>query len=147
MCAQVGKISDVRFTNISAVAEAGVVVVGCPESTVEDIVFEGLNLELSRQTDGVGGFLDYRPGLRDVVDDVTTSAVFIEFANHATLNNVEVLPVSIPMNHMYRLRSTDRVALALTLAGCAVLVLLHKTLQLPSPNLSIPLCLVLSRWR
>lgn len=79
-----------RFANITAVAEAGIVMAGSPDSTIEGVVFEGLNLELSKQTDGEGGFLDYRPSMRDVVDDVSTSAVFMEFANHATLTNVEV---------------------------------------------------------
>ena len=38
-----------------------------------------------------GGFLDYRPGVRGVVNDVQTSAIFIEFANHISLNTVEVV--------------------------------------------------------
>lgn len=84
-------MTDVRFTNISAVAEAGIVVAGSPGSTIEGLVLEGLQLELTRQTDIPGGFLDYRPGLRGLVDDVTTSAIFLEHANHATLSNVEVL--------------------------------------------------------
>ena len=88
--AQVGTVTDVRFTNISAVAEAGIVVAGSPGSTIEGLVLEGLQLELTRQTDVPGGFLDYRPGLRGLVDDVTTSAIFLEHANHATLSNVEV---------------------------------------------------------
>ncbi|KAK9909603.1 hypothetical protein WJX75_004848 [Coccomyxa subellipsoidea] len=88
---KVGMVSDVRFTNISASAEAGVVVAGSPGSTIEGLVLEGLNLELVRHTDIPGGFLDYRPGLRGLVDDVTTSAIFIEHANHATLSNVEVV--------------------------------------------------------
>lgn len=87
---QVGTVTDVRFTNISAVAEAGIVVAGSPGSTIEGLVLEGLQLELTRQTDIPGGFLDYRPGLRGLVDDVTTSAIFLEHANHATLSNVEV---------------------------------------------------------
>ncbi|BDA42853.1 probable polygalacturonase [Coccomyxa sp. Obi] len=88
---KVGTVTDVRFTNISAVAEAGVVVAGSPGSTIEGLVLEGLQLELTRQTDIPGGFLDYRPGLRGLVDDVTTSAIFLEHANHATLSNVEIV--------------------------------------------------------
>lgn len=58
-----GKITDVRFTNITAVSEAGIVVAGSPDSTIEGVVFENMNLEITKQTDGVGGFLDYRSGL------------------------------------------------------------------------------------
>lgn len=83
-------MKDVRFANVSAVAEAGVVVAGSPGSTIEGLVFEGVQLQLERQTDIPGGFLDYRPGLRGLVDDVLTSAIFVEYANHATLSDVEV---------------------------------------------------------
>lgn len=98
-------MSDVRFTNISASAEAGVVVAGSPGSTIEGLVLEGFNIELVRQTDIPGGFLDYRPSLRGLVDDVTTSAIFIEDANHATLSNIEVrrYTLLVPMS-LARLR-------------------------------------------
>ena len=37
-----------------------------------------------------GGFLDYRPGIRNIVDDVSTSAVLVEFANPADIKNLKV---------------------------------------------------------
>jgi hypothetical protein len=87
---QVGTISDVRFTNITATAEAGIVVAGCQHSTIDGVTFDGLQLDMVKQTDEAGAFLDYRPSPRDVIDVEFTSAILIEFANHASLNNVEV---------------------------------------------------------
>ena len=82
-------MSDVRFTNISATAESGIVVAGCAQSTIDGLVLDGVRLRLEQSTQLPGGFLDYRPGARDVVDDVSTSALFVEFANHVDLKDVE----------------------------------------------------------
>ncbi len=45
---------------------------------------------LPKQSLSAGGFLDYRPGIRNIVDDVSTSAVLVEFANHADIKNLKV---------------------------------------------------------
>ena len=65
------------------------VVAGSVDSTIEGLVLEDVGIELVQQTDFAGGFLDYRPGMRGVVDDVQTSAIFLEFANHVNLSTVE----------------------------------------------------------
>ncbi len=69
------------------------VVAGSMDSTIEGLVLEDVAIELVQQTDFAGGFLDYRPGMRGIVDDVQTSAIFIEFANHVNLSNVEARPL------------------------------------------------------
>lgn len=66
------------------------VVAGSADSTIEGLVLDNVGIELVQQTDFAGGFLDYRPGMRGIVDDVQTSAIFIEFANHVNLSSVEV---------------------------------------------------------
>ena len=85
-----GSITDVRFQNITARTEAGIVISGCPQSTIEGVVLDTVQLDFVHQTDFPGGFMDYRPDQRDLVYDVATSALFVEHANHITLNNVEV---------------------------------------------------------
>ena len=86
---------------MTCTSEAGMVVAGSVDSTIEGLVLDNVSIELVQQTDFAGGFLDYRPGVRGIVDDVQTSAIFIEFANHVNLSSVEVslLPgVTAPMN-------------------------------------------------
>jgi hypothetical protein len=51
MRTQVGTISDVRFTNISATAEAGIVVAGCAASTIDGLVLDGVSLTLEQSTE------------------------------------------------------------------------------------------------
>ncbi len=65
------------------------VVAGSVDSTIEGLVLDNVGLDLVQQTEFAGGFLDYRPGMRGIVDDVQTSAIFLEFANHVNLNTVE----------------------------------------------------------
>lgn len=74
---------------MTCTSEAGVVVAGSMDSTIEGLVLEDVGIELVQQTDFAGGFLDYRPGMRGIVDDVQTSAIFLEFANHVNLSTVE----------------------------------------------------------
>ena len=75
---------------MTCTSEAGMVVAGSADSTIEGLVLDNVGIELVQQTDFAGGFLDYRPGMRGIVDDVQTSAIFIEFANHVNLSSVEV---------------------------------------------------------
>ena len=75
---------------MTCTSEAGMVVAGSVDSTIEGLVLDNVGIELVQQTDFAGGFLDYRPGMRGIVDNVQTSAIFIEFANHVNLSSVEV---------------------------------------------------------
>lgn len=86
---------------MTCTSEAGMVVAGSVDSTIEGLVLDNVSIELVQQTDFAGGFLDYRPGMRGIVDDVQTSAIFIEFANHVNLSSVEVgllLGITAPMH-------------------------------------------------
>jgi len=44
---QLGRIRNVRFTNVSAEAESGIVLYGCPESILEEIVFTNFRLRIT----------------------------------------------------------------------------------------------------
>ena len=60
---EAGTISNVRFTNIIAKGEEGIVLIGSKESTLKDITFENVQLTISRgQFTGIdGGNFDLRP--------------------------------------------------------------------------------------
>jgi hypothetical protein len=86
----VGTVRNVAFVNVSAQAEAGAVIAGSEESTVDALSLEGVRLELRRRTALPGGTRDLRPGLRGVVRDVPVAAVFVEWANHVHLADAAV---------------------------------------------------------
>ena len=54
---QVGTISDVRFQNVTCTAEAGIVVAGSVDATIEGLVLENVGIELVQQTDYAGAAL------------------------------------------------------------------------------------------
>ena len=54
---QVGTISDVRFQNVTCTAEAGIVVAGSVDATIEGLVLENVGIELVQQTDYSGATL------------------------------------------------------------------------------------------
>ena len=87
---QVGAVRNVAFVNVSAQAEAGAVIAGSEESTIDALSLEGVRLELRRRTALPGGTRDLRPGLRGVVRDVPVAAVFVEWANHVHLADAAV---------------------------------------------------------
>ena len=58
---QVGTISDVRFQNVTCTAEAGAVVAGSVDSTIEGLVLENVGIELVQQTDYAGAALPAQP--------------------------------------------------------------------------------------
>lgn len=59
----VGSISNVRFSNIIATGEEGIILLGAAESTLKDISFENIQLTLvkGKFTDVNGGNFDLRP--------------------------------------------------------------------------------------
>ncbi|RAP78416.1 glycoside hydrolase family 28 protein [Paenibacillus montanisoli] len=63
-----GKIKNVLFSNIFAKAESGMLLYGCPESIIEDVVFDNVRFEItpSKLAERYGGNIDLRP-----VKDIT----------------------------------------------------------------------------
>jgi hypothetical protein len=60
---KVGKISNVRFSHITATAENGIVCYGSGEGLLEDIEMDDINLTIQRGelSDSYGGNIDLRP--------------------------------------------------------------------------------------
>ena len=87
---QVGSIAGVMFQHISAVSEAGVLVVGYNESVIQDLTIYDMDLELVNMTDNPGGFHDLRPSIFGVVANVGDDAIYLEQANHVNLTDIRV---------------------------------------------------------
>lgn len=69
--ARVGRIRDVRFSNVLCRSENGVVLHGSPESVPEGIVLERVKVRIEKWTEFAGGKLDLRPSAAGLTDRPT----------------------------------------------------------------------------
>ena len=58
-----GKIKNIRFSNITATAETGILIYGVPESIIEDVLFNKITLTINpgKNTGTYGGNFDLQP--------------------------------------------------------------------------------------
>lgn len=98
---RLGTISDIRFSNIQAVSESGIVLYGCEESKLENIAFDRVDLTIvpSKLQDSYGGNFDLRP-----TDDPSLS-LFAHDESALYANYVKGLHI-----HDFRLRWRDEPA-------------------------------------
>jgi hypothetical protein len=63
---ETGRIRNLRFSNVSAEGESGIVLYGCPDSPISDVALEGVRLRLCSGRNGalVGGNFDLRPSIK-----------------------------------------------------------------------------------
>ena len=88
---KVGKISDIRFRNISGRAENSVRVNGVPASRVSNVSFENVALTFDRWTTYPGEVFDNRPtSAWPDVEPHKTPAYSIRYADNVSLNNCSV---------------------------------------------------------
>jgi hypothetical protein len=59
--ARLGTVSGVRFSDIEARGEGGIVLYGCPESVLRDIELDSVRLRIDKRSRWPGGYLDLRP--------------------------------------------------------------------------------------
>lgn len=91
---QMGRIRNIRFSNLMVTGEEGIVVSGCRESVIEDVSLEGIS---QRMTDGplvrsYGGNFDFRPAadeaLRVFQHDIP--AVFASHVKNLSIRHMTV---------------------------------------------------------
>jgi polygalacturonase len=91
---KVGKISNVRFSNIIATAETGMVFYGSKESVLEDIILDNVNISIKRGrlSDSYGGNIDLRP-TNDISRGIFSHdipAIYACYVKNFTLKDVQV---------------------------------------------------------
>ncbi|WP_135305538.1 glycoside hydrolase family 28 protein [Haloarcula amylovorans] len=59
----IGSVENIRFTNVNATSESGIVVYGTPESRIRDVELDGVSVAVtdSAKSDASGGNFDFRP--------------------------------------------------------------------------------------
>jgi hypothetical protein len=91
---EIGVISNIRFENIIAKGEEGIVIWGSPESTIKDIVFDHVELSLTKGplTYAEGGNFDLRPA-NDPARNIfkhEIAAVYAQYVSGLTITNMDV---------------------------------------------------------
>ncbi|HEX4851206.1 MAG TPA: glycosyl hydrolase family 28 protein, partial [Puia sp.] len=91
---QTGKISRIRFSNITAVSESGIVIIAASQGLIEDISFEQVDLTIKPGplNDGYGGNIDLRP-----VNDISKGifkhdipALYTDFVSQLNIHSFTV---------------------------------------------------------
>jgi len=91
---ETGTISNVRFSNITASSESGIVIFGSRKGAIRDIYFENIHLTINKSPleEGYGGNIDLRP-----VNDITLGifkhsipALFSTFTDGLAIHNMNV---------------------------------------------------------
>ena len=91
---QIGHIKNVRFRNISADSPSGIIVYGCDQSIIKDLVFQGVKIRVNNSPlhASYGGNFDLR-GCRDVASAVFSHdipALYCRYADGVKIDGLEV---------------------------------------------------------
>ncbi|MDE6385089.1 MAG: glycoside hydrolase family 28 protein, partial [Eubacterium sp.] len=80
-----GKIKNIRFFNVTAKGENGVLIHGNAENVIEDITFENCRVELTKTSKWDCGLYDLRPCLDWGVEKYDNSAFFLRYVKDITI--------------------------------------------------------------
>lgn len=86
-----GSIKNIRFFNITAKGENGVLIHGNADNNIEDVHFENCRITLSKTSKWECGWYDLRPCLDWGVEKYNNAAFFIRCAKHITIEKSSVL--------------------------------------------------------
>jgi hypothetical protein len=91
---ETGTISNVRFSNISATSESGIVIYGSGEGFIHDIYFDNIDLTINKSPleEGYGGNIDLRP-VNDLALGIFSHdipALYATFADNLVIRNMRV---------------------------------------------------------
>lgn len=85
-----GTIKNVRFFNVTAKGENGVLIHGNSDNIIEDITFENCQIELTKTSKWQCGLYDLRPSFEWGIESFDNSAFFIRYAKNITLMKTKV---------------------------------------------------------
>ncbi|MBR4451648.1 MAG: glycoside hydrolase family 28 protein [Clostridia bacterium] len=85
-----GKIKNIRFFNINAAGENGVLIHGNENNLIEDVSFENCSFTLSASSKWERGLYDLRPGLGREIEKHGNSGFFIKYAKDVRIEKTRV---------------------------------------------------------
>lgn len=80
-----GKIQNIRFSNILAKGENGVLLHGTAENAIEDVLFENVQVILTKTSRWPCGLYDLRPGFGSKIKRADNSAFYLRHCKNITL--------------------------------------------------------------
>ena len=84
-----GTIKNIRFFNVTAKGENGVLIHGNAENIIEDITFENCQITLTKTSKWDCGLYDLRPCLDWGVEKYDNSAFFIRYAKNVLIEKTK----------------------------------------------------------
>ena len=85
-----GKISNIRFSNITCDSENGVFLSGNADNHIEDILFEKVKVTLRKKTKWERGLYDLRPGYGKGIEKITSPGFLLRDTDDVTLRDCTV---------------------------------------------------------
>ena len=85
-----GSIKNIRFFNVTAKGENGVLIHGNADNIIEDVTFENCSVTLTKTSKWQCGLYDLRPCLDYGVEKFDNSAFFIRYAKDVKLLKTKV---------------------------------------------------------
>jgi Glycosyl hydrolases family 28 len=87
---KIGHVRNIRFSNILCRGENGVVVEGWEPGLIQNILFDGVRVELDKWSKWPGGRFDLRPTPGEPLPAHSTAGFYMRNASGVTLRNCEV---------------------------------------------------------
>lgn len=87
---ELGKIRDVRFTNITCSGENGVFVNGWEKDSIENITFDSVSVRLAKSTNWPGGWYDARPGIGKGLFEHKNAGMYMANARNVQVRNCTI---------------------------------------------------------
>ena len=84
-----GTIKNIRFFNVTAKGENGVLIHGNEDNIIEDVTFENCSIELTKTSKWQCGLYDLRPCLDYGVESYDNSAFFIRYAKDVNIRKTK----------------------------------------------------------
>ena len=88
---KVGRVKNIRFSNILCRGENGVYISGCQDSRIEDVLLENVRVEIDKTTEYPGGLYDRRPCDVPGIIQRNTAGFYLNEADDVTLRNCKVI--------------------------------------------------------
>ena len=85
-----GKISNIRFSNITCDGENGVFLSGNADNHIEDVLFEKVKVTLRKKTKWERGLYDLRPGYGKGIEKITSPGFLLRDTDDVTLRDCTV---------------------------------------------------------
>lgn len=85
-----GRISNVRFFNITCDSENGIFLSGSPDNHIEDVLFEHVRVVVRAKSKWPKGRYDLRPGIRQKIEEIKSSGFHMRRADRVTVRNCSV---------------------------------------------------------